>query len=147
MALQVLGTTGTEHRGYDEQYERKDRTMSTSGKTPQAVDAVFTAPIQKDGAFATYLTVPGSAELFGTRRPVEVGGTIDGQPFTATCMPSGVAPHWLPLRATLCKVIGEDQAGVEVPVQLRQRFSRRTRAVGGYESASTMIAHAVAPRP
>ena len=97
--------------------------MTTSEKTPQAIDAVFTAPIQKDGAFATYLTVPGSAELFGTRRPVKVGGTIDGRPFAATCMPSGDGPHWLPLKAALCRLIGKDQAGAEVTVHLQQRFS------------------------
>ena len=119
--------------------------MSDSGEDIWQMNVTFTAPIEKDGAFATSLTVPGSAELFGTRRPVKVGGTIDGHPFAATLMPSGVGPHWLPLRAALCKVIGEDQAGVEVTVQLRQRFSRRTRAVGGYESASTMIEQAVAP--
>ena len=30
-------------------------------KTPQPLDYSFTAPIEKDGAFATFLTVPGSA--------------------------------------------------------------------------------------
>ena len=43
-------------------------------KTPQPLDYSFTAPIEKDGAFATFLTVPGSAELLGTRRAVKVVG-------------------------------------------------------------------------
>ncbi|MGY1609474.1 DUF1905 domain-containing protein [Geodermatophilus sp. SYSU D00700] len=87
------------------------------------LDATFTAPLEKDGASATYLTVPGSAELFGTRRAVEAGGTIDGHAFTATCMPSGEGPHWLPLRKAICQAIGKDAAGQQVSVHLQQRFS------------------------
>lgn len=51
------------------------------------MDASFTAPIQKNGAFATYLDLAGADELLGTRRAVKVAGTIDGQPFEATLMP------------------------------------------------------------
>jgi hypothetical protein len=89
----------------------------------QSLDHAFIAPIEKDGAFATYVTVPGSAGLLGTRRPVKVSGTIDGHSFTATLMPSGNGPHWLPLRAALCKVIGKSQLGDEVSVHLEQRLS------------------------
>ncbi len=92
-------------------------------KPAQPLDHTFTAPIEKDGAFATFVTVPGSAEILGTRRAVKVGGTIDGHPFTATLMPSGNGPHWLPVRAALCKLIGKDQAGTEVTFHLDQRFS------------------------
>ena len=90
---------------------------------PQPLDLVFTAPIEKDGAYATFVTVPGSAELFGTRRAVKVAGTVDGHDFTATCMPSGGGPHWLPLRKAICTAIGKDAAGQEVAVHLRQRLS------------------------
>ena len=90
---------------------------------PQDIDASFTARIEKDGAFATYLTVPDSAELFGTRRAVKVSGTVDGHDFSATCMPSGEGPHWLPLRKAICTAIGKDAAGQEVAVHLRQRLS------------------------
>jgi hypothetical protein len=90
---------------------------------PQEIDAAFTAPIEKDGSFPTYLTVPGSAELLGTRRAVKVGGTVDGHPFTATLMPSGRGPHWLPLKAALCDRIGKRAAGEQVSVHLQQRFS------------------------
>ncbi|MFF5111899.1 DUF1905 domain-containing protein [Streptosporangium sp. NPDC000509] len=92
-------------------------------KPAQPLDHAFTAPIEKDGAFATYVTVPDSAELLGTRRAVRVGGTIDGHPFTATLMPSGDGPHWLPIRAALCKLIGKNQAGAEVTFHLDRRFS------------------------
>jgi hypothetical protein len=95
----------------------------TTANVPQRLDHEFIAPIQKDGAFATYVTVPGSAELLGTRRPVKVSGKIDGRPFTATLMPSGNGPHWLPLRAALCKLLGKDKAGDKVTVQLELRLA------------------------
>ena len=91
--------------------------------TPAPLDITFTAPIEKDGAFATYLTVPDSAELLGTRRAVKVTGTTDGHPFAATLMPSGQGPHWLPLRAAICTAIGKSRAGEEVTVHLQQRLS------------------------
>lgn len=90
--------------------------------TAPALDHTFTAPIEKDGAFATFVTVPGSAELLGTRRPVKVDGTIDGHPFAATLMPSGSGPHWLPLRAAVCTLIGKAAAGELVTVHLQQRL-------------------------
>ena len=90
---------------------------------PRDLDVTFTAPIEKDGAFPTYLTVPDSAELLGTRRAVKVTGTTDGAPFAATLMPSGEGPHWLPLRAAICTAIGKSRAGEEVTVHLQQRLS------------------------
>jgi hypothetical protein len=90
---------------------------------PQPLDLVFTAPIEKDGAFPTFVTVPDSAEALGTRRAVKVGGTIDGHAFAATLMPSGAGPHWLPLRAALCQATGKSLAGERVTVALRERFS------------------------
>jgi hypothetical protein len=90
--------------------------------TTQPLDLTFTAPIEKDGAFATFVTVPDSAEVLGTRRPVKVGGTLDGHPFAATLMPSGSGPHWLPLRAAICRAIGKSRAGEQVRVQLQERL-------------------------
>src|SRR3712207_621777 len=69
--------------------------------SPRLLDVTFTAPIEKDGSFPTFLTVPDSAELLGTRRAVKVTGTIDDHPFAATLMPSGEGPHWLPRRTLL----------------------------------------------
>lgn len=90
---------------------------------PQPLDHTFTAPIEKDGSFPTYLTVPGSAELLGTRKAVKVTGTMDGHEFAATLMPSGEGPHWLPVRAALCKAIGKSEAGAEVHVHLSRRLT------------------------
>ena len=94
--------------------------MTTS---TQQLNLTFTAPIEKDGAFPTFVTVPDSAQLLGTRKAVKIGGTIDGHAFAATLMPSGAGPHWLPLRAAICTAIGKAQAGDQVTVALRQRFS------------------------
>lgn len=91
--------------------------------TPSDLDLSFTAPIEKDGAFPTYLVVPDSAEVLGTRRAVKVTGTADGHAFAATLMPSGTGPHWLPLRAAICSAIGKSRAGEQVTVHLQQRLS------------------------
>lgn len=119
----------------------------------QPLDQTFTAPIQKDGSFATYLTVPDSAEVLGTRRPVKIGGTIDGHPFTATLMPSGRGPHWLPLKAALCNLIGKDEAGTEVTVCTSSSDSARAsthtlrrqlegQSVGSDPATHALVAHA-----
>jgi hypothetical protein len=89
----------------------------------QPLDHTFTSLMEKDGAFPTYLTVPDSAELLGTRRAVKVRGTMDGHPFAATLMPSGNGPHWLPMNVSLCKLIGKKEGGEEVTVHLEQRLS------------------------
>ncbi len=89
----------------------------------QHLDLTFTAPIEKDGAFPTFVTVPGSAEALGTGRAVKVAGTVDGHDFAATLMPSGTGPHWLPLRAAICTAIGKSRGGDEVTVRLDRRLS------------------------
>lgn len=97
--------------------------MAVSALDVQPLDAAFTTAICKDGAFPTYLELAGSAELLGTRRAVKVSGTLDGHSFQATLMPSGAGPHWLPLRAALCRAIGKAAAGEQVAVHLQQRLS------------------------
>ena len=97
--------------------------MTAAPQTGQPIDVTFTSVIEKDGAFATYLVVPDSAELLGTRRAVKVTGTADGHEFAATLMPSGTGPHWLPLKKALCAAIGKHEAGTAVAVHLQQRFS------------------------
>lgn len=82
-----------------------------------------TAPIEKDGLYATFLTIPGSRDLLGTGRAVKVEGTLDGHPFAATLMPSGSGTHWLPLRAALTAAIGKNTADELVTVHLRRRLT------------------------
>jgi Domain of unknown function (DUF1905) len=97
--------------------------MSTDG-FPKPIDYSFTARIEKEGGpFPTFLTAEGSPEYLGTGRAVKVEGTIDGVQFAATLMPSGHGPHWLPLRAAICKSIGKGSAGDVVDVHLVKRLS------------------------
>ncbi|WP_307844622.1 alpha/beta fold hydrolase [Actinotalea solisilvae] len=124
----ALGTSPTlfpgDHLGFlEEPVPFAARLREVLAPDPSALDARFSAPIEKDGAFATYLTVPGSAALLGTRRAVKVEGLLDGHPFAATLMPSGEGPHWLPLRAALCRAIGKGAAGDVVDVRLLRRLT------------------------
>lgn len=88
-----------------------------------ALDHRFTAPIEKDGTYATFVTVVGSKAVLGTGNPVKVAGTIDGHDFAATLMPSGQGDHWLPLRKEIVKRVGKGAAGEQVDVHLAERFS------------------------
>lgn len=70
----------------------------------------------------TTLIVPDSAELFGTRKPVKVAGTIDGREFAATLLPTGGGTHMLPVKAALRKAIAKG-GGDPVSVHLVERVS------------------------
>jgi len=99
--------------------------MSTgSTLAPGEIDTTFTAPIRRDegpGAW-TIVVMPNSGEFFGTRRPVKVGGTIDGLPFQATLLPMGNGHHMVPIKAALRAKLGKS-AGEDITVHLRQRFT------------------------
>jgi Domain of unknown function (DUF1905) len=90
----------------------------------QEIDTTFAAPIRRDagpGAW-TIVVMPGSGEVFGTRKPVKVGGTIDGHVFEATLLPMGDGTHMVPIRAALRAAVGKDDGDV-VTVHLDRRFS------------------------
>ena len=54
---------------------------------------------------------------------MKVSGTIDGSSFAATLMPSGDGLHWLPLKAALCKLVGNNKERDLVTVQIERRLS------------------------
>lgn len=88
------------------------------------LDLRFDATIEKSSAPGgwTYVVLPGSAELFGTRGRVKVLGTMDGQPFRSSFMALGDGRHKLPVKGSLLQAVGKGP-GDTLAVQVDERLS------------------------
>ncbi|MGH2872256.1 MAG: DUF1905 domain-containing protein [Solirubrobacteraceae bacterium] len=91
-------------------------------------DKTFTAVLQRSPSKGgwTYVVMPGSAEYFGTRRLVRIGGSIDGHPFRGSFTALGDGTHKLAVPADMRTQIGKD-AGDEITVQLDERIPPNPR--------------------
>lgn len=97
--------------------------MAAEPKPVQAIDNEFTQPIIKEeNSGWACVIVPGSGDYFGTRKPVKVSGTMDGQEFQATMLPMGDGTHMLPVKAALRKKLNKD-CGDEISVHLLKRLN------------------------
>lgn len=92
---------------------------------PQPLDYSFSAPIGVDVKGETWscVEVPGSADLFGTKRSVRVDATIDGIALANVgLMVTGTGGHMLSVSAKLRKQLGK-QIGDTVDITLVSRLS------------------------
>lgn len=92
---------------------------------PAPLDHSFVAPIgvEVKGEMWACVEMPGSAELFGTKKAVRVDALVDDVPLeNVGMMVTGTGGHMISLNAKVRKRLGKD-IGDTVTVRLERRLS------------------------
>lgn len=92
------------------------------GELPTQFSAVLERSPTKGGW--TYVVMPDSAVVFGTRGRVKIRGTVEGHPLATSFMALGDGRHKLPIAERIRRAIGRD-VGDTVTVRIEERLNGR----------------------
>jgi hypothetical protein len=97
--------------------------VETLTPSTEIVDHLFVAELIRpaDGPSSWVVVfLPQSREYLGTGKAVKLTGTIDGEPFASSALPTKGGDHLLGVKAAIRKKIGKDEGDL-VTIELDPR--------------------------